>query len=85
MEGVPLAVIMDPLGKTSDMASILHWKSVETSGNNQLFIRIPDVVELKVQFGDEELSKQRISVYPVRGPDPRPLNKPDEIALSITS
>lgn len=62
MEGSPLAVIIDPLGQTRDMASYYNGSSY-TSGNNELLIRLPDVVELKVQFGDQELSKQRISLF----------------------
>ena len=61
-EGTPLLVIMEPLGKTIDMGAYFAGKTGE-AGNNKIYYRLPDVVELNVRYGNAELSKQRISVY----------------------
>jgi hypothetical protein len=61
-EGIPLLVHMEPLGKTRDMGAYYAGKTGE-AGNNKIFYRLPDVVELNVRLGNTELCKQRISVY----------------------
>ncbi|MEN8156987.1 MAG: DUF4831 family protein [Bacteroidota bacterium] len=74
-EGEPLKVIIEPLGKTGSMGAYYSGTTDEPV-NNELWYRLPDVVELKVTWRNEELSKQRISVYqsgalissPVRNP-----------------
>ncbi|MFH0758781.1 MAG: DUF4831 family protein [Bacteroidota bacterium] len=62
MEGTPLEVTIAPLGKTGDMGVYYAGKQPGTSGN-ELFYRLPDVVDLKIMLGEEELSTHRISVY----------------------
>ncbi len=62
MEGLPLEVKIDPMGKTATPAS--YFPNANTvAEKNALFIRIPDVALLKVMLGSEVLSEQRISIY----------------------
>ncbi len=62
MEGSPLEVLVSPLGKTGDIGAYYAGKKTGTF-NNELFYRLPDVVDLKIRLGEEELSTHRISVY----------------------
>jgi len=62
MEGLPLEVKIDPLGKTAVPAR--YFPSADAGAEkNALFIRIPDVASLKIMLGSEVLSDQRISIY----------------------
>ena len=62
LEGAPLEMEIQPLGKTRDIGTYYAGNTGET-GNNRFYYRLPDVVDLKVKFGNVELSRQRISVY----------------------
>ena len=61
-EGLPLEVEMTPLGKTRRLGDYFSGETDSTL-NNLLYYRLPDVVELKVVNGSEELFRARISVY----------------------
>ncbi len=61
-EGNPLEVVIEPLGKTGSLEDYYSAKA-DNAGNNLFLYRLPDVVELKVNFGAVELARQRISVY----------------------
>jgi hypothetical protein len=61
-EGLPLEVEMMPLGKTRRLGDYFSGETDSTM-NNLLYYRLPDVVELKVVNGSEELFRARISVY----------------------
>ena len=61
-EGMPLEMEMIPLGKTRKLDDYFS-EEADTIMNNMLYYRLPDVVELKVVYGMEELLKQRISIY----------------------
>lgn len=61
MEGEALRIRMEPLGKTSLLEK--HYAEQESAGNNRLYFRIPDVVDLGFMLGNTELGSQRISVY----------------------
>ena len=62
MEGVPLEIQIDPMGKTTNPGSYFSGRS---GGDpyNKLIYRLPDVVELKVMLGAELLSLQRLSIF----------------------
>jgi len=60
MEGMPLELVITPMGKTLRVAG---YFSPATISSNTLLYRIPDVVELKVMLGEEALSTHRISIY----------------------
>ncbi|MCK4751184.1 MAG: DUF4831 family protein, partial [Bacteroidales bacterium] len=62
MEGNPLEVLISPAGQTTELESYFAGNSEEIS-INQIYYRLPDVVELKVVMGEEMLSTQRISIY----------------------
>jgi len=58
MEGMPLEVVISPMGKTSRLVG-----TATTVPQNALIYRIPDLVELKVMLGEEPLSINRVSIY----------------------
>lgn len=58
MEGMPLEVVMSPMGKTNRLAG-----TTTSVPYNALIYRIPDLVELKVMWGEEPLSINRVSIY----------------------
>lgn len=62
LEGLPLDIQITPQGTTEKLGS--HF---ETTGANQtrnrLYYRMPDVAEIKVMYGADVLSEQRISIY----------------------
>jgi hypothetical protein len=62
MEGIPLEVQIEPLGKTNRPGTYFSRSSTGKSYNGLLY-RMPDIVELKVNLGSELLSQQRISIF----------------------
>ncbi|HER08435.1 MAG TPA: DUF4831 family protein [Bacteroides sp.] len=62
MEGVPLEVRITPEGKTAGIEK-LNARVTEEYHYNQLYYRIPDVVDLKVVLGDRLLKQERISLF----------------------
>lgn len=62
MEGVPLSMIIKPIGKTRNLDAYYSDKNAGDV-SNMLYYRIPDVVEMKLMLGNTELANQRISVY----------------------
>ena len=62
MEGLPLEVQIEPMGKTTNLAS---YFSGNRAGDpfNKLIYRLPDVVDLKVMLGTELLTLQRLSIF----------------------
>jgi len=62
MEGAPLEVTIEPLGKTRDIGAYYSGRGGEAA-TNELYYRIPDVVELSIDWGGEELTRQRISLF----------------------
>jgi hypothetical protein len=59
MEGEPVELTIEPLGKTRDVGAYYAGKA----GTNELLYRVPDVADLKVMQGGTVLAEQRISVY----------------------
>jgi len=55
-------VQIEPLGKTENLGSHL-LRHPEGESYNQLYYRLPDVVDLKVKLGSDVLSNQRISIF----------------------
>lgn len=62
LEGLPLELQILPLGKTERPASYYQALGGSTPANSILY-RMPDVAELKVVYGPEVLSEQRLSIY----------------------
>ncbi len=62
LEGAPLKLSIQPLGKTADLGAY-HAGSKIGGNSNLLYYRLPDVVDLRVSFGEQELCQQRISIY----------------------
>jgi hypothetical protein len=62
MEGAPLEATIEPLGKTGDVGAY-YSGSTYHNANNVLYYRIPDVVELSIDWGGEVLARQRISIF----------------------
>jgi hypothetical protein len=62
LEGKLLQIRIDPLGKTLDIGS--YYAGKQGAGEmNQLVYRLPDVVLLQVELGNDALLSQRISIY----------------------
>jgi hypothetical protein len=61
LEGAPLSVQVEPTGTTGVPAQL--WAPGGGNRLNQLFYRVPDIVTLKVKWGEQVLSEQRISLY----------------------
>lgn len=62
MEGAPLKLILTPTGKTKNLSAYYSGKDIGEEPN-VFYYRIPDVVEMKIMLGNEELATQRVSVY----------------------
>jgi len=62
LEGLPLEVQIKPLGKTSRPGSYFS-RSGGNNSRNSIYYRMPDVAELKVVYGTDVLSEQRISIF----------------------
>jgi len=62
LEGLPLELQITPLGKTERPGSYFKSSGGKNS-QNMVFFRMPDVAELKVVYGAEVLSEQRISIF----------------------
>ncbi|MEN8230306.1 MAG: DUF4831 family protein [Bacteroidota bacterium] len=62
MEGVPIEIQIDPMGKTTNPGNYFSGRSGRDL-YNKLILRLPDVVELKVMLGAELLSLQRLSIF----------------------
>jgi hypothetical protein len=61
-EGTPVELTIGPLGMTRDLGAYYSGRK-DQAGLNELFYRLPDVAELKVRVGEEELITKRISLY----------------------
>ncbi|MEN8203435.1 MAG: DUF4831 family protein [Bacteroidota bacterium] len=62
LEGLPLEVQITPLGKTHMPGSYFEGGGANQT-QNMLYYRMPDVAGLKVVYGTEVLSDQRISIF----------------------
>ena len=62
LEGLPLEILITPQGTTEKLESHFE-RSGANQTRNRLYYRMPDVAELKVMYGTEVLSEQRISIY----------------------
>jgi hypothetical protein len=61
LEGAPISVEIEPTGVVSDAAG--QFGPSTQPLENVLIYRLPDVVVLKVNWGDVELYEQRLSLY----------------------
>ena len=62
MEGQPLEVLVEPLGKTTEPGDYFT-EAGEANSQNTMYYRMPDVAQLKVVLGTNVLSPQRISLF----------------------
>ncbi len=62
MEGEPLEIQIKPAGKTWDLENCFTG-AAENDRYNEWYYRVPDVAELSVVLGGEEIIEQRISLY----------------------
>jgi len=62
MEGLPLIIRMAPQGKGA-VSETAFSPSPVVYDDNLLYYRLPDVVELKVELGDQLLKEERISIF----------------------
>ena len=61
-EGLPLQISMEPMGITRNLDAYFS-NQVTGEQSNVFYYRIPDLVNLKLMLGEEELAEQRISLY----------------------
>lgn len=62
MEGLPLELQIQPVGKTAGLNT--QFAGTPAPGSlNKLYYRIPDVTSLQVTLGGEVISDQRISIF----------------------
>jgi len=61
LEGALLEVRFEPTGTTALPARVSS--SLGRSAENALFYRLPEVVDLKVMWGQQQIAEQRLSIY----------------------